>query len=93
MVEHHPIQEGETGAAANMDMDTQTQDFTIPLYEEEVEVTKNTVVSDEVTIRKERDTRTEHVKADVRKERLDVENPTENENIETKGTPKKDDLK
>jgi uncharacterized protein (TIGR02271 family) len=71
VVEHH-TPDRET-PASEARMGESDEEITIPLYKEEVDVSKRQVVSDEVTVRKEADTHTERVSEEVRRERLDVE--------------------
>jgi uncharacterized protein (TIGR02271 family) len=82
IIERHPVGETTTGMGTETrseDVIGQNESVDIPLYREEVEVSKRPVASEEVTVRKEKRTDTRKVKEDVRKERLNVDNP---ENID-----------
>lgn len=72
VVERNPVTETTADAG---DMTLQDQEITVPLYREEVDVTKRPVVAEEVNIRKERDTETRTVTEQVGRERLDIDDP------------------
>jgi uncharacterized protein (TIGR02271 family) len=76
VIERHPVTEGETAAQAG-ELNLKDDQITIPLYREEVDVTKRAVVAEEVTIRKERETETRTVSENVARERLDIEDPNQ----------------
>lgn len=69
VIERHQVKNGET--VGNMDSDS--EDIHIPISEEQIEITKKPVVSEEVTIHKEKKRETKHVSEDVKREELDVD--------------------
>jgi uncharacterized protein (TIGR02271 family) len=69
-VERRPIQAGQQVNAANIG----AQEIRVPIREEEVVVGKRAVAREEVIIRKQPVTQTKTVEADLRKEKLEVEN-------------------
>ncbi len=66
--------EGERGQSQT-DVLGEDTSIDIPLYKEDVEVTKRPVASEEVTLRKEARTENRVVEEQVQRERLDVDNP------------------
>jgi uncharacterized protein (TIGR02271 family) len=69
-VERRPIPEGERmSAKARIEDD----EIRVPLSEEEVVVEKRTVPKEEIVVRKHQVQDTEHVEADLRKERADID--------------------
>jgi uncharacterized protein (TIGR02271 family) len=75
VVERKPVSEGTE--AQGVERDIQDETITIPLYAEEIEVTKRPVVSEEVNIRKEQETETRTIREEVRREKLDIDDPTQ----------------
>ena len=69
VIERHQVKDGET--VGNMDSDF--EDIHIPISEEQIEITKKPVVSEEVTIHKEKKHETKHVSEEVKREELDVD--------------------
>lgn len=55
------------------DFDDDTESITIPVHEEKVTVDKDTVVTEEVEIKKEHEEDVEHISEDVRREEIDIE--------------------
>lgn len=68
VIDRKPVRDGET-----VSDDFDNDEIHIPIREEQVEVTKKPVVTEEVEIRKEKRTDTKHVSEDVRREELDVD--------------------
>jgi uncharacterized protein (TIGR02271 family) len=71
-VERRPIEEGRTAANATIGED----EIRVPVTEEEVIVEKRPVVKEEIVIRKHAVEDTKEVEADVRKERVEVDDNT-----------------
>ena len=69
-IERRPVKPGEK-TTGNADM--KEEDITIPVTEEQIEVTKRTVVTEEVNIKKDKEQEMKTVSEQVRKEDLDVE--------------------
>ncbi len=67
-VERRPVT-GATASGANISDD----EIRVPVHEEEVVVEKRPVVREEVVISKERVSEPQHVEADIKKERIDVD--------------------
>lgn len=75
-IERKPV-EGEI--KEDFDTNAKPEKITIPLSEEKVTVDKDTVVTEEVEIKKDKEIENEKISGDVKKEELEV---TENGNIE-----------
>lgn len=69
VIERHAVNDGREAK----DGDFQDEDYSIPLKEEEVDVNKKSVVTEEVEVGKRRVTDTEHFEDNVRREELDVQ--------------------
>jgi uncharacterized protein (TIGR02271 family) len=69
-VEHVPASER---TAAPGDASFKQDTISVPIHEEEIEVTKRPVVKEEIRLRKERQVEQRAAEADLRKERVDVE--------------------
>lgn len=69
VVERRPVEGGMRAASA---ADISEQEIRVPVREEEVVAEKRAVAKEEVVVRKEADTRTENVEADLKRERLEV---------------------
>lgn len=92
VIEHHPVSEAETaeevaGEAMRTVEMREGEEINVPLYKEEVDVTRRTVPAEEVTVRKTEETTTRNIREDVKKEHLDVDNP-EHLDIEERGGEK-----
>ncbi len=72
VIEHKPVSEA---TQATEGMNLHEESFTVPLYKEEIEVTKHPVIAEEVTIRKEKETETRTVRETVGREKLDIDDP------------------
>nr|MBA2426103.1 DUF2382 domain-containing protein [Actinomycetota bacterium] len=70
-VERVPVSEGTTSAELGED------EISVPIVEEEVVVEKKPVVKEELRVKKETVTDEETVTADVRKERVDIDEQTD----------------
>lgn len=68
VIERRPVRDGET-----VSDDFDSEDIHIPLTEEQVEVTKKPIVSEEVTVHKEKKQDVKHVSEEVEREELDVD--------------------
>lgn len=76
VIERNPV----TGDTSEMgDMTLGDEEITVPLYTEEVDVSKRTVVAEEVNIRKEQETetQTQTVTETVGREELDIDDPNQ----------------
>lgn len=73
VVETHPVNERDAGDTGR---DISEANAKIPLYKEEVEVSKRPVVAEEATIRKEREVESRQIREELKKETLDVDDPT-----------------
>jgi photosynthetic reaction center H subunit len=69
-IERRPIPEGERMSARTR---IENDEIRVPLSEEEVVVEKRTVPKEELVVRKSKVQDTEHVEADLRKERADID--------------------
>jgi uncharacterized protein (TIGR02271 family) len=76
-VERRPVEEGRRASGTEFGED----EIRIPVTEEEIVVEKRPVVKEEIVIRKHAVQDTEQVEADVRKERVDVEDNTAQNNL------------
>lgn len=72
VIERRPVHEGEIDTT-DIDFDEETESITIPVHEEKVIVDKDTVVTEEIEIKKEHEEDVEHVSEDVRREEIDIE--------------------
>lgn len=72
VIERNPVDETTADAG---DMTLRDDEITVPLYKEEVDVTKRAVVAEEVNIRKEQETETRTVTETVGREELDINDP------------------
>ncbi len=70
VIERHAV-DGEREANHH---DFKNEEFSIPVNEEQINVDKKSVVTEEVSIGKERVTEDKHVEETVRREELDIEN-------------------
>lgn len=70
VIERHAV-DGEREAKHH---DFKNEEFSIPVNEEQINVDKKSVVTEEVSIGKERVTEDKHVEETVRREELDIEN-------------------
>jgi len=70
VIERHAVDSGREVA----DHDFKDEEFTIPVNEEQIEVDKKSVVTEEVSIGKEKVREDKHVEETLRREELDVEN-------------------
>lgn len=70
VIERHAV-DGEREANHH---DFKNEEFSIPVSEEQINVDKKSVVTEEVSIGKERVTEDKHVEETVRREELDIEN-------------------
>ena len=70
VVERRPIEGGMRAASPS---DIREESIRVPVRAEEVVAEKRAVAKEEVTIRKEAHTRTENVEADLKRERLEVQ--------------------
>jgi uncharacterized protein (TIGR02271 family) len=82
--ERVPAAEGDSGKIETLEDGS----VSIPVYEEELVVTKRTVLKERVVVRKEIVTEQERVSAKLRKERVDVEG---DEGIRVAGEPRAED--
>ena len=69
VIERHKVEDGREAR----DGDFHDEDYSIPLTEEQVDVDKKSVVTEEVEVGKRRVTDTEHFEDNVRREELDVQ--------------------
>lgn len=67
--ERVPVEEGDTGRIETLPDGS----LSIPLYEEQLVVTKRIVLRERVLVRKETVTRSERVQADLRREEVEIE--------------------
>lgn len=67
--ERVPIVEGDSGEIETLPDGS----VSIPLYEEELVVTRRTVLRERMIIRKEIATRSEHVEAELRREQVEID--------------------
>ena len=72
-VERIAVSDGDTGELETLPDGS----VSIPLLEEELVITKRTVVRERIVIRKRTVTEHERIEADLRRERIDVEGPPE----------------
>lgn len=70
IIERRSVDEGDPVSDG---LDNDDDSIRIPVHEEQVEVTKKPVVYEEVEVRKQRKTNTEHISEDVTREELDVD--------------------
>ena len=70
VIERHAV-DGERESSHH---DFKNEEFSIPVSEEQINVDKKSVVTEEVSIGKERVTEDKHVEETVRREELDIEN-------------------
>ena len=70
VVERRPIEGGMRAASPS---DIREESIRVPVREEEVVAEKRAVAKEEVTIRKEAQTHTQQVEADLKRERLEVQ--------------------
>jgi uncharacterized protein (TIGR02271 family) len=93
VIEHNPVQQGEMGATTQSRgregmTNLEEGEITIPVYKDQIQVTKTPVVTEEVTVRKEQESRRETVQSDVTRENLVVENEggaqiVDNQNVQS----------
>jgi len=69
-IERRPISGDRMDTSARID---ESGEIRVPLMEEEVDVTKRTVPKEEIVVRKREVEETEHVEADLRREKLDID--------------------
>jgi stress response protein YsnF len=65
--------------------------LSIPLYEEELVVTKRTVLRERLIVRKEIAARTERVEAELRREQVEIDADDEIELIDDRNEPQPED--
>jgi uncharacterized protein (TIGR02271 family) len=70
-----PVRDGDSGRIETLPDGS----VSIPLYEEELVVTKRIVLRERVLIRKETVTQRQRVTADLRREEVEIENPLDDE--------------
>ena len=81
--ERVPVAEGDSGEIETL----ADGSLSIPLYEEELVVTKRTVLRERVIVRKEIAARTERVEAELRREQVDFDVDDEIELIDERNEP------
>lgn len=86
VVKRHKVNDG-----TRPDGDMADEEIVIPVSEEQIEVTKRPVVTEEVTIGKEKVEETKQVSESVRKEKLDVDADGDI-NVEDNKNPRMDDV-
>jgi uncharacterized protein (TIGR02271 family) len=69
------LEQGDPNHMLDSSLSLDEQQITVPLYREEVDVSKRAVVAEEVSIRKEQDTEVRTVTETVGREELDVSDP------------------
>lgn len=67
--ERVPVHEGDSGEIETLSDGS----LSIPLYEEELVITKRTILRERVIIRKEIAARTERIEAELRREHVEIE--------------------
>lgn len=85
-VDRRPASSGEVRAAGVGDKAFQEETFSVPVMEEEVEIRKRPVVKERLTVSKERQVEQRATSETVRKEHVEVEQPT-------RQAPRRDDDK
>jgi uncharacterized protein (TIGR02271 family) len=76
-VERRPVER----AAGAADVDIREDEVRVPIMEEEVIVEKRPVVKEEIVVKKRAVEETEEVEAELKKERIDVDEPSRTRNV------------